>query len=370
MGIWSILGDIGKTLVNPLASVLGGLIGSSGQSSANEANLQATRETNAQNYKIFQEQLGYNTQMWNAQNEYNTPKHQRQMYENAGVNPYFALGNITSGQAQQIIAPSSNPMQASHFENAANPLGSGIAQAGQQFVDSMLKKEQISGLNIDNQMKAIDLKYHVQDKILDLQQKRKNIESSDLSNREKRKQLSLLDYQIESAQIELKYLDDYLHQRNEGQKEMTRKTKYEADEAYWKSSAAESYARQYPKLLEGQVNLLVEQANEARSASVANRASARASEASARYSDALTTTEDKLRFGKKLAQDLNNDILRGQIKLQDLNLSLQQLEDLRKKDIVEFRNGHWLFRLNDTAFNYVCNTLGKVFSGSVGHVIK
>ena len=136
MSIWKTLGSIGSVIASPIASVIGGLIGSSGQSSANESNLQAVRETNEQNYKIFQEQLGYNTEMWNQQNAYNTPQAQRQRFEAAGINPYFALGNIQSGQAQQSVAPSANPMQAAHFENAAAPLGEGIANAGREYIDS------------------------------------------------------------------------------------------------------------------------------------------------------------------------------------------------------------------------------------------
>ena len=140
MGFWSTLGSIGSVIASPIASIIGGLIGSSVQSSANESNLQATRETNEQNYKIFQEQLGYNSEMWNKQNAYNTPQAQRQRYEAAGINPYFALGNIQSGQAQQVSAPSANPMQAAHFENAAAPLGAGVAAGGGSGIITFLRR--------------------------------------------------------------------------------------------------------------------------------------------------------------------------------------------------------------------------------------
>ena len=354
MSFWSTLGQIGSVIASPLASVIGGLIGSSGQSSANESNLQAVRESNEQNYKIFQEQLGYNTEMWNKQNVYNTPLEQRQRYEAAGINPYFALGNIQSGQAQQVTAPSANPMQAAHFENAAAPLGSGIAVAGQQYVDSMMKKEQISGLNIENQMKAIDLKYHVQDKLLDLEQKRKNIESSSLSNREKRKQLSLLDTQIRSASLELKYLDDYLSQRNEGQREMNRKTKNEADEAYSRAAYQDAVLQFLPKMQQAELNKLVAEMQSA-------YGSAAAGYASAGYSKSLTKTEDNLRSSKKLAANIENLLRSGELQLQSLGLSDSQLSDARRKQLIERRDNSWAIKNLDGFAWWLTSGIGRVF---------
>ena len=356
MSIWSTLGSIGKVIASPIASIIGGLIGSSGQSSANESNLQAVRETNEQNYKIFQEQLGYNTEMWNQQNAYNTPLHQRQMYENAGVNPYFALGNIQSGQAQQVSAPSANPMQAALFENAAAPLGEGVAIAGREYVDSMIKKEQASGLNIENQMKAIDLKYHVQDKLLDLEQKRQNIENSKLSVREKNRQIALLNVQIASAKTELNFLEDYLSQRNESQRELTRKTKNEADEAYWKSDYARQISEKYPEMSDAQLR-------ELSASAAAARASAEASRASAKHSNALTKTENDLRSGRLAAQELANRIQRGQAKLTELGVSKAELEDLFNKNMVRYKNGNIVFRSFDDACEWTTRKFGNVLGG-------
>ena len=101
--------SITAAAISGLGSIIGGIVGANGQNSANQANLQAARETNAQNYKIFHEQLDYNTNMMNAQNAYNTPIAQRQRYEDAGINPYLALGNISSGSQQSSLTAPNAP---------------------------------------------------------------------------------------------------------------------------------------------------------------------------------------------------------------------------------------------------------------------
>lgn len=111
-------------------SIIGGLFGSSGQKSANAANLQAVRETNQQNYKMFQEQLGWTTDMWNKNNAYNTPLAQMKRYQDAGINPYMAMGNISGGNATASTTPSPNAAVApAPMQNILAPIGSAISSA-------------------------------------------------------------------------------------------------------------------------------------------------------------------------------------------------------------------------------------------------
>lgn len=92
------------------AGLLSGVLGGSSASKQAQAQLQATRETNAQNYKIWQEQKQHNVDMynlqqqgnidlWNMQNEYNDPSAQLERLANAGLNPALALGNNPTGNA-------------------------------------------------------------------------------------------------------------------------------------------------------------------------------------------------------------------------------------------------------------------------------
>lgn len=82
---------IGGALIGLGGSLFGGLFGS--KSSSAKAQLTATRETNEQNYKIWQEQKQHEIDMWNMQNAYNTPEQQVARLREAGLNPYLSLQN-------------------------------------------------------------------------------------------------------------------------------------------------------------------------------------------------------------------------------------------------------------------------------------
>lgn len=118
--------------ISGLGSIIGGIVGANGQNSANQANLQAARETNAQNYKIFHEQLDYNTNMMNAQNAYNTPIAQRQRYEDAGINPYLALGNISSGSQQSSLTAPNAPNMVTPQVQPVTAFGEALSTSIQQ----------------------------------------------------------------------------------------------------------------------------------------------------------------------------------------------------------------------------------------------
>ena len=61
------------------------------------------RQANFANRNLQNEQNAFNKAMWDAENMYNTPVQQRLRYEAAGINPYFALGNISAGNAQSAV---------------------------------------------------------------------------------------------------------------------------------------------------------------------------------------------------------------------------------------------------------------------------
>ena len=96
-----------------VAGLLGGLFGSKSQSSANETNLQAARETNQMNRELFNQQLAWQEDMWNKNNEYNSPAETIKRLQRAGINP--ALG-AEFGQASMPSAPSTPSMQPGHVE--------------------------------------------------------------------------------------------------------------------------------------------------------------------------------------------------------------------------------------------------------------
>lgn len=155
------------SLITGAASVIGDALGFFGSSHAADQSLQATRETNQQNYQIAQEQnalnekmfnrqLDYNTEMWNKTNAYNSPAHQMARLRSAGINPYFAMGNVQAGNAQSQTAPSWSGAAGATMEapteayalkaNAYSDFGHSVGEA----IGNMSMFEDVRGKAMDN----------------------------------------------------------------------------------------------------------------------------------------------------------------------------------------------------------------------------
>lgn len=155
-------------IISGAGSVLGGAIGAIGSSYAADKSLQATRETNKANRELAQYQNEWNLAQWNRQNAYNAPSAQRQRYEQAGINPYFALGNISSGNAQGNLESANMANQQSGAESynmlaqGYQNLGSSIADATQKFYGTQYQQEQIKALQIQNSENLLSMMMRVQ----------------------------------------------------------------------------------------------------------------------------------------------------------------------------------------------------------------
>ena len=86
------------------------------QAKANSTNKKLVRETNAQNYKMFQENLQNQWDMWNATNAYNDPSAQRERLQAAGLNPWLMMNGSNAGNAQGAITPTAPTSQAPHVD--------------------------------------------------------------------------------------------------------------------------------------------------------------------------------------------------------------------------------------------------------------
>ena len=98
---------VGSALVTSGVNLIGGLFGAH----KNNQNQVALMEKQIEAQKQLQRnQNQWNLDMWNKQNEYNTPYNQRSLYEDAGLNPSYFLGqgNGTAGSVQSstMSAPS------------------------------------------------------------------------------------------------------------------------------------------------------------------------------------------------------------------------------------------------------------------------
>lgn len=146
-----------------IGSLIGGAFQKSAQRAANRTNLAIARETNAQNYQIFREQNEFNKEQLNNYLQYNTPAAQRARFEDAGINPYMALGSMQNGNAQSALtSANSAPMQATQVQ-PENGMAQGIqgallnaATVMSAVSDARLKNAEADKRNLENGVFAQD----------------------------------------------------------------------------------------------------------------------------------------------------------------------------------------------------------------------
>lgn len=214
---------IGSALISGASSLLGGIFGSGAQSSANRTNLQIARETNQMQYQMFQEQNAFNERMYNQMQQYNTPAAQMQRYQDAGINPYIAAGNVQSGNAQSALQ-SAQPlplhtaqvMPVDAFKDTFTQIGNVISQYAQNDLAlSQAQKNRAESNWIDrlngaqfNKLSAETSNLYQQGSLLGLDYKMKNdtlgnyIKLSDLSVLNAEKTNEQLDVITQSARLE------------------------------------------------------------------------------------------------------------------------------------------------------------------------
>ena len=101
----------------------------------------------------------YNTEMWNAQNEYNTPEAQLERLLSTGMNPATAVGMLSgNGNGNSQLASSGAQAagsQASATGSAVNAVGNAAANAVGNAANVMKTMQEAKGLEIDNKYKPI-----------------------------------------------------------------------------------------------------------------------------------------------------------------------------------------------------------------------
>lgn len=144
--------------VSGATSLIGGLV-------AGHQNRKMQRQTNALNYRIFQEGNQFNAQQaqlnrdfqlktMQMQNEYNSPENQRRLLEQAGYNPL--LGNDMAAMSASGLSGSeassagASPMEAPAFQN----LGSDVVRSVNQ---QLMLQSELNGQHSDNMLKAMEV---------------------------------------------------------------------------------------------------------------------------------------------------------------------------------------------------------------------
>lgn len=145
------------------SNIIGGIFNRNAQRAANNTNMAIARETNAQNYQIFREQNEFNKEQLNNYLQYDTPAAQRARFEDAGINPYMALGSMQNGNAQSALtSANSAPMQATQVQ-PENGMANGIqgallnaATVMSAVSDARLKNAEADKRNLENGVFAQD----------------------------------------------------------------------------------------------------------------------------------------------------------------------------------------------------------------------
>lgn len=145
---------VGSALITSGVNLVGGLFGAHKNNQNQAALMQKQIEAQKQ---LQRNQNQWNLEMWNKQNEYNTPFNQRSLYEDAGLNPSYFLGqgNGTAGSVQSstMSAPSA-PTPAGDY-GFLGSIGSTILQ--QELLKSEIHKNNADAGYTGAMMKTEDL---------------------------------------------------------------------------------------------------------------------------------------------------------------------------------------------------------------------
>lgn len=133
----------------PLGTIIGGITSIAGSYGA----YKGQQSANKTNIRLAQEGREHDVNMWNRQNEYNTPEMQMQRLKEAGLNPnlIYGSGQASTGNADAPkpahVATTSNALASFNNNNAIQMLGA--------YQDWQVKKAQIRNIEEETQGKAI-----------------------------------------------------------------------------------------------------------------------------------------------------------------------------------------------------------------------
>lgn len=266
-----------------LGSVLGGLGSFVGTNNANKTNMKINQQQIAYDREKTAGQMYWSEKMWQKENAYNTPAMQVQRLKDAGINPYFALGQITPSMQNGFPsspsggAPAALPAQPVDYGS----LGRGIADAVSQYYNM----RNMQALNRKTEAEAQSQEIH--NKYLDL-----------------RNMLDLLKLKEDKSltYTQNKYLSEQYYQLSEQHEWNNVRNQAEANQAVHMARVAEEQIENQQlqnavlkfdiKIQPYKLGLLQNQIKEVASSVAANLASANASNKQALLNEAL---EDQAR---------------------------------------------------------------------------
>lgn len=144
-----------------IASGVGSLLGFGSQIATNAQNYRIAQMNNQFNEKMMDKQMAYQTDMWNKQNEYNTPAAQAQRLREAGLNPSLIMGGANTGTAQSAggITPATAQgviMQAPQFNGLFSQAIQNYLQLEEQKRNNLTNRANVAA---DTSIKLAEAKY-------------------------------------------------------------------------------------------------------------------------------------------------------------------------------------------------------------------
>lgn len=134
------------------ASILGGVLGSRSQKKTNDKNMELAKYQNAwqaqENEKAYQRSL----QMWNLQNEYNSPTQQMARLRTAGLNPNLVYGSGVTGNSAGST-PQYQPADIKRAElSPYRGWNQGLSDAVSNFLAFRSNRAQVENMEAQNSL--------------------------------------------------------------------------------------------------------------------------------------------------------------------------------------------------------------------------
>uniref|UniRef100_A0AAU8AUA8 DNA pilot protein n=1 Tax=Dulem virus 99 TaxID=3145810 RepID=A0AAU8AUA8_9VIRU len=153
-------------VIGPAVSgLIGGIFNSASQNSANQANLQAVRETNQANRELAQYNWEQQVKMWHDNNAYNSPSAQMNRFREAGLNPHLIYGQGSNGNSTSTPTPQLPTMEAGRVESLRyGDAFQGIGDAVATYLnlkkiknETDLAESQVAAQSVENRLKLMDM---------------------------------------------------------------------------------------------------------------------------------------------------------------------------------------------------------------------
>lgn len=187
-------------IISGIGNLIAGVGGYAGAKYAANAQLQATKDTNATNIRLAKEQRDWSYQMQQEQNAYNSLASQRQRAEEAGFSPYILNGS--NSQMQSSLPSYQVPQQNVPSYELQAQAAQMLANIPSQFIQSVLSSAQTESVvnqaqktGAEKQSIEIENQYKVLRILMDLEKTK-----SETENNKSKKFFQDLQNQIVGAQ--------------------------------------------------------------------------------------------------------------------------------------------------------------------------